>query len=285
MQSSIIDHFPPQTATRETNTEHNMAAEEQREMEGSHAILQEIKRGNEVLLQKLDAKTAEIHHSISGLKTVVDGMCSRITEAEERISTAEDKLTELDSHVLRLMKEKDFLVDKIDQLENQSRRNNVRIVNLQEGEEGSDPVRFFTDWIPSVLGQQHFPEPLVIERAHRSPTSRTPRDTRPRPILIRLLKYQDRDKILRMAAKTSREKGGPVTFKGEAVMFFPDLSANLVKRRKEYNQVKKELHAKKLQFSLLHPATLRVTLSNGEKKFFKSPEAAASFLRDVQGGD
>ncbi|KAL7402137.1 hypothetical protein ABVT39_010314 [Epinephelus coioides] len=169
------------------STEHNMAAEEQREVEGSHAILQEIKRGNEALSQKLD--------------------------------------------------------------------------------------------------QQHFPDPLMIERAHRSPTFRTPGDKRPRPILIRLLKCQDRDKILRMAAKTSREKGGPITFKGEAVTFFPDLSANLVKRRKEYNHVKKELHAKKLQFSLLHPATLRVVLPNGEKKLFKSPEAAASFLRVFPGGD
>lgn len=220
-QSSIIDHFSSrETVARDTNTEHDMAAEEQGEVEGSYAILQEIKRGNEALSKKLDAKTAEINHSISGLKTLMDKMGSRITEAEERISSAEDKLTELDSHVLRLQKEKDFLMDKVDQLENQSRRNNVHIVNLQEGGEGADPVRFFADWIPSVLGQQHFPEPLVIERAHRSPTSRSPGEGRPRSILICLLKYQDRDKILRIAAKTSREKGGPITFNGNAVMFF-----------------------------------------------------------------
>ena len=255
-----------------------MAANEQGEVEGSYAILQEIKRGNEELSKKLDTKTAEINHSISGLKTLMDKMGSRITEAEERISSAEDKLSELDSGVLRLQKEKDFLIDKVDQLENQSRQNNVRIVNLQEGEEGPDPVQFFTDWIPSVLGQQHFPEPLAIERAHRSPTSRSPGKTRPRSILIHLLRYQDRDKILRIAAKTSREKGGPITFNGNAVIFFPDLSANLVRRRKEYNQVKKVL-----QFSLLHPAMLRVSLPNGEKKFFKTPEAAASFLQDFPG--
>ena len=114
-------------------------------------------------------------------------MGSHITEAEERINSAEDKLTELDSL---------FLVDKVDQLENQSRRNNVHIVNLQEDGEGTDPVRFSTDWIPSVLGQHHFPEPLIIERAHRSPTSRPPGKKRPRPILIHLLKYQDQDKTL-----------------------------------------------------------------------------------------
>lgn len=180
-----------------------MAAEDQRKVEQSCSILQEIKLGNEALSQKLDAKTAEINQSILGLKTVIDGMCSRITEAEEWISTAEDKLTELDSRVLCLIKEKDFVIDEVDQLENQSRRNNIRIVNLQEGGEGTDPVQFFTDWIPSVLGREHFPEPLIIEPVHRSPKFNSTRDKRPRPILIRLLKYQDRDKILRTAAKIS----------------------------------------------------------------------------------
>lgn len=135
MRISIIDHCSSwEAATRETSTKYNMASEEQCGVEGSHAILQEIKCGNEALSLKLVAKTAKINHSFSGLKTVIDGMCSRITEAEERIISAEDKLAELDSHVLRLLKEKFFLVDKVDQLQNQSRRNNVRIVNLQDGE-------------------------------------------------------------------------------------------------------------------------------------------------------
>lgn len=63
-QSSIIDHFSSREAVaRETSTEHNMVTEEQGEVEGSHATLQEIKRGNEARSQKLDAKTAKINQS------------------------------------------------------------------------------------------------------------------------------------------------------------------------------------------------------------------------------
>lgn len=157
-QSSIIDHFSSwEAGTREANTKCNMAAEDQCEVEQSCAILQEIKRGNEALSQKFDVKTAEINQAISGLKTVIDGLvCSRITEAEERISTVEDKLTELDSRVLRLIKEKDFLIDKVDQLENQSRRNNIRIVNLQEGQiqYGSSQTGSHRCW-----GESTFPSP------------------------------------------------------------------------------------------------------------------------------
>uniref|UniRef100_A0A3B3RI25 L1 transposable element RRM domain-containing protein n=1 Tax=Paramormyrops kingsleyae TaxID=1676925 RepID=A0A3B3RI25_9TELE len=227
-----LDFLSREATPSETSSEHNMATTEQGEEEGNNAILREIKRGNEALSQKLDTKTAEINQAILGLRSSIDGLGSRVTEAEERISSAEDKLSELNSHVLGLLKERASLVDKVDQLENQSRRNNIRIVNLKEGVEGADPVRFFTDWIPTVLGQQNFPKPLVIERVHRSPTFRQPGAKRPRPILVRFLSYLDRDRILQTAATVSREKGELLTPDGSTVMFFPDLSANLVKRRR-----------------------------------------------------
>ncbi len=44
------------------------------------------------------------------------------------------------------------------------------------------------------------------------------------------------------------------------VLYFPGLSVTL-KHRKEYNQVKKRQQEKNLPFSLLHPATLRISLS------------------------
>ncbi len=118
------------------------------------------------------------------LETVIDGMWSLITEAEKQISMAEDKLTELDSRVLQLSKEKDFLTDKVDQLENQSRRNNVSIVSLQEGSEGTDPLHFFTDWIPSMLGQEHFAEPdywMSASVPDISPACRSTTQTYPHP--------------------------------------------------------------------------------------------------------
>ncbi|KAF3843699.1 hypothetical protein F7725_002548, partial [Dissostichus mawsoni] len=218
------------------------AAAQQHVSGGDSLILQEIRNGNQALSSKLDSKTAEINQSISGLKSMLDKLSSRVTEAEDRIGTAEDQLVDLDS---------------LDQLENYSRRNNIRVINLGESCEGNDPVNFFVNWIPATLGQEHFTEPLIIERAHRAFGPRPPADQRPRPVLIRLLKCQDRDKILRIAAQRSRENKGPIKYDGKPVLFFPDLSASLVKRRKEYDRVKTELRSKDIPFALLHPATLR----------------------------
>lgn len=67
-------------------------------------ILQEIRNGNQALSNKLDTKTAEINESISGLKSMLDNLTSRVSEAEERIGMAEDQSTELDSRVDKLTK-------------------------------------------------------------------------------------------------------------------------------------------------------------------------------------
>lgn len=242
-------------------------------------ILQEIQNGNLALSNKLDTKTAEINVSISSLKSMLDNLTSRVTEAEDRIGTAEDHVTELDSRVIKLTKDNEYLMEKIESLENYSRRNNIRVLNVREGCEGSDPVTFFANWLPTVLGQEHFPEPLIIERAHRTLVPRPSAGERPRAVLLCLLKYQDREKILRTAAKLSRESNSPILYENSPVMFFPDLSANL-KRRKEYDRVKKELKSKDIQFALLYPAILRVTLSDGKKKTFKTPREAAAFVRE-----
>lgn len=241
-------------------------------------ILQEIRTGNKALSDKMDERTAEINESISGLKVMLDGLTSRVTEAEMRIGTAEDQIADMNAQIAKLTKDNTFLLEKTESLENHSRRNNIRIVNLREGREGSDPVTFFTNWLPKILGHEHFTEPLMIERAHRTLAPRPTANERPRAVLIRLLNYQDREKILHASARLSKANKGPIIFEDEPVMFFPDLSASLVKRRKEFDPIKKKLRSMGVEYSLLHPATLRIRLPDGNTKFFKTPREVAAFV-------
>ncbi|KAK1886375.1 Centlein [Dissostichus eleginoides] len=62
------------------------------------------------------------------------------------------------------------------------------------------------------------------------------------------------------------------------------LMESLVKRRKEYDRVKTELRSKDIPFALLHPATLRITLPDGGRRFFQTPKEAAAFLRETPAG-
>lgn len=242
--------------------------------EGLTHILREIREGNQKLAAQLDFKMTEINNAITNLDKTINGLVTRVTEAENRISAAEDTLVGLDKTVLHLRKQNDYLLEKVDQLENYSRRNNIRIINLPEGCEGTNPVKFFTDWLPSALGPDTFSDLITTERAHRALFPRTPPDKKPRPVIIRFLKYQDRERVLRAAASKERNT---IQHDGTPVMLFLDMSPAVARRRKEYNQVKKELTARKIPFALLHPATLSL-FHDGQRRFFKTPKEAMTFL-------
>lgn len=206
-------------------------------------ILREIQEGNQRLAAQLDSKLTEVNNAITNLDKTITGLVTKVTEAENRISVAEDTLA-------GLRKQNEYLLEKVDQLENYSRRNNIRVINLLEGCEGTNPVKFFTDWLPSTLGSYSFPDPIIIERAHRALFPRPPPDKKPRPVIIRFLKYQDRERVLHAAASKERNT---IQHDGTPVMLFPDMSPAVAKCRKEYEEVKKELAARKIPFAL-HPS-------------------------------
>lgn len=168
-------------------------------------LLREIQDGNKGLSMKIDKKSAELHSSIADLKSSMNDLLLRTTEAEMRISTVEDTVARHDQVLIELQKDNAYLKNKVDQMENQSRRSNIRVVGLKEDSEGRDPVRFFTQWIPDVLGIINFTKLLEIERAHRTSAPKPRPEEPPRAILVRFLCFQDREKILQLArAKSQR---------------------------------------------------------------------------------
>ena len=60
-----------------------------------------------------------------------------------------------------------YLLEKVDQLENYSRRNNNWIRNHLGGCEGKDLVKFLTAWLPSILSPDIF-DPIATEWAHKA---------------------------------------------------------------------------------------------------------------------
>ena len=228
-------------------------------------LLREIQDGNRGLSLKIDKKSAELHSSIDDLKSSMNDLLLRTTEAELRISTVEDTIARHDQVLTQLQKDNAYLKNKVDQMENQSRRSNIRVVGLKEDSEGRDPVRFFTQWIPEVLGIINFTKPLEIERAHRTSAPKPRPDEPPRAVLIRFLRFQDREKILQLA----RAKGD-IAIDGKRVSLFPDMSADLARRRKQFRPAAKALKEKNITGYLIHPARMKVQYK-GQSHLFNTP--------------
>ncbi|XP_034041936.1 olfactory receptor 49-like [Thalassophryne amazonica] len=97
---------------------------------------------------------------------------------------------------------------KVDDLENRCRRNKLRFVGFPEDAEGSDILAYMCSTIPELL-QSDFPGGLQIGRAHRSLGKRRPEGQPTRAIIVRLLRFQDRERIVEMMAGGKREFTDP----------------------------------------------------------------------------
>lgn len=241
------------------------------------AALKEFREIIGSVKQELISQMSELRNSIQGsidtLTMSVSSMQGRITTAEQRISDVEDAVSGSERSLDLIKKENEVLRNKLEYIENYNRRNNIRLIGLSEGVEGRDTVEFFKTWLPSVLGEENFGAPIVIERAHRVPAVRVPGKA-PRPILIRLLRFQDRESILRIA----RDKA-PISIDGKRVSFFPDFSSDVMTRRRGMIPALKALK-KNVNCHLVYPARIRILTEDGGTRFCHTSDEALKFLSE-----
>lgn len=155
----------------------------------------------------------------------------------------------------------------------------LSIINLPKGCEGTNQVTSLTDLLTSTLGPDNLSDPdlIIKEQVHWALFPRQLADKKLRPVIIRFLKYQDRERVLHATA--SRERN-TISHDCTPVTLFPDMSPAVTKCRKEYDQVKKDLTVRRVPFALLHSTTLR-TFHQDQQRFFKSPKEAVAFLHKL----
>ena len=96
-----------------------------------------------------------------------------------------------------------FIEEKLIDLEDRSRRNNLRADGIKErpNETWEDCENQLHTLFKECLG---IGEEVVIERAHRVKTDKNKKGNTPRTIVSRILNYKDKVKILRNVKKTER---------------------------------------------------------------------------------
>lgn len=212
-----------------------------------------------------------LQSSVNALKETVDGFQSRLVAAESLAGENFEALTAAENTIKTLQTQNTSLLDRIEDLENRSRRTNLRIVNVPEGSEnGQDPVTFIAEMLLEMTGTEVFDKPPALERAHRSPGQKPADGRKPRPFVVCFHRFQEKEQLLRWARRQEAK------YKGNPVRIYPDLSAILSKKRASYNGVKQSLYQKNVRFQLLYPARLRVT-HNEETFIFNTPEEAKQF--------
>lgn len=228
------------------------ATEESTGSDSKNDVLEEIKKMN-ATLQIVAKDVNTIKGTTKELKDAVEDIKVRLGEAEQRISDIEDASALTEAKVNKCEDRLEVLWSRVEDLENRSRRNNVRIIGLKEGVEEPGKVDQYVTEILDKAFELSGSE-FEIERAHRTPVPMPGPNEPPRAILVRFLRSSAREKVLRVA----REKRG-INWEGAKLSFFEDVTRELAEKRKAFNSTKKRLHELQVKHRLAYPATLIFT--------------------------
>lgn len=189
----------------------------------------------------LDDFKQDIHQQLANVATEQQLQSGKINEAESRIEKLELWAQEANNALIISLREQKALQDKLTDLESRSRRNNLRIYGVTEGEEGESVAKFIQDLLRREL---HLPEDFNfrIQRAHRSPGQKPADGAQPRPIIVNFLEFSTKEKILREVWKKKIQLGNRV------LSFDHDYATEVVQKRKEYNAAKRILKEKGVRF-------------------------------------
>ncbi|KAJ1190485.1 hypothetical protein NDU88_007223 [Pleurodeles waltl] len=167
-----------------------------------------------------------------------------------------------------------YLRSKLIDLEDRSRRHNIRFLGFPEGIEGTDILSYLRDTLPK-LADITFDPPLEFQRAHRLGLKRQNGKDRPRPIIACFLRHGQVRQLLQLSQRHGPLRLGPLEIRLSA-----DFSKEIADRRRAFLSLCPRLRHLDVKFALFEPARMWIT-KNGESRTFYDPEDLKSFLEGL----
>ena len=147
---------------------------------------------------------------------------------------------------------------------------------MPEESEGSNLSEFVTKLIKSEVGFPVVDMNLGIQHCHRALAPKPPQDAPPRSLVICFLEFRVKEQVLRTAWRKK-----DVCYEGKRIYFDQDYPPEILKKRKAYVGILRELKAKGIRFRTPHPAKLRVFFDSGTQVYESAAEAAKDLKKRV----
>uniref|UniRef100_K7E0G3 L1 transposable element RRM domain-containing protein n=1 Tax=Monodelphis domestica TaxID=13616 RepID=K7E0G3_MONDO len=254
----------------------------------------ELKQENSVLKAKIIQLENEAKEMKDERKRMKDDLQRKSDQKEKDDQKARDEIQSLRTRVKQLessdlTRQQDtikqnkknenieenvkHLIHKTDDLENRSRRDNLRIIGLPEDYDKRKSLDIILEEIiqencPEILEQEGKVE---IERIHRSPPVFNPQRTTPRNVIAKFKNNQMKEQVLQAAKKK------PFRYHGNMVRITQDLSASTLKDRKAWNMIFWKARELGLQPRIKYPSKLTIFLQ-GKVWSFNTTEEFQAFI-------
>lgn len=215
---------------------------------------------------------------LSEIKTDMRHIASRIEAIEESTTLLTNHSEHMEKVVQSQSREIYKLKMQLDDLENRSRRNNIRIKGLPESVQDKDIHSVLTQLFNELL-QQDGATDLHIERAHRVYRPKNIQAEQPRDVLCYLQSFKTKEEILRKARMVKR-----IEWEGCDLSFFQDISRLTLYARSLLQPITRELRGKNIKYRWLFPFGLLFSYQN-KSYTIRSPEDIPPVLHKLDLGD
>ncbi|CAI5686474.1 unnamed protein product [Oreochromis niloticus] len=221
----------------------------------------------DVRLTGMASAVTALEGKVSEVKQDILNQGAHIEEAEARIAEVESTLEKTETSLNSAIKQIALLEAKTDDLENCRRRKNLRIFGIKEGAEGQQSLfDFINIMLPKWLGLAP-DKSFTLERVHRTLASGKPNQGR--AVLVRFLKFQEKELVYREARKQQ------ITHDGQ------DLSVETVRIRRGFHPVvKRFIDINAFRGFQHNPCRLRI-LYGGKIHLFSTPQEAEEFYKNL----
>ena len=219
-------------------------------------VMMAVRESKEDLSKQIDAKTTNIQNTLLKIETSLSTLSEQVEEMEGRIAANEDIVSDALKRLNKSEKELRYVKDKLDDLEDRSRRNNIRIFNILEKSEGWDATGFLQRIIPQILHPITFDTLVVIKRCHRvgKPTDKT------RSLIARFFNFKNKEKVLRRAREMKE-----IFLENRRIYIYADCSAETQRKKDAFKPVKKMLRGEGLRVQSA-PSSQASHLSRGSRQ-------------------
>lgn len=215
-----------------------------------------------------------IKKEIAAVRTDMSHILARVEETEQRQETNEHAITELQDTVKQLALAHRANLYKLEDLENRSRRNNLRIRGLPEATRDSDLEATIRGVLNMILGRAAT-ESLRFDRIHRALRPRNLAVELPRDVICRLHYFEDKNAVM-IKLRNMQD----IDFDGAKLHIFPDLSKATLDRRRVLKPLLERLQSEGITYRWGFPACLIATKS-GRSSTLRFPEDLPIFLQEL----
>lgn len=216
----------------------------------------------EKILQEIQDFKQENKQHLDVIREDINNANQRIGKAEDRIGAAEAKLETMELIMRNMLKAQTQTENKLIDQEARARRNNLRIFNVPENEEQGSPMIVFVEKL--LREKLNIPDSLElhIETAHRALAPKPTGGAKTRSIVVKFMQYRTKEEILRKPWEKKQ-----INVNTQRIYFDHDYPTAILNSRKEYNDAKRVLREKRIQFQTPYPAKLRVFYEDGTRLY------------------